>query len=256
MTLQVGGYQPAKTCTGSPQPGTQALMAWYLGAYGAQGAANLGIYVCKSIAGSATTSLHGEGRAADCGSKPYRRLGFMADLADAFVAHSKELGIQCVIHNRRIWSASYPHAGWRTYRGEDHVGHLHVELLWWAARDLTVAKINSVLHGSVVVRPDPPKPTTPAKPDDWTRRMIMALPELKHGTGLKGKHNEDVQTMQQLLQARGFRAGQGKAGADGRFGDGTRNDLRAFQRSVKIKDDGICGKVTWAHLLRQPGAIK
>lgn len=83
----------------------------------------------------------------------------------------------------------------------------------------------------------------------------MALPELKEGRGMKGAHDEDVQTMQQLLQARGFRKGQGKAGADGRFGQGTRNDLVAFQKSVKITPDGICGKKTWAYLLRQPKAV-
>ena len=249
MSLQVGGYVGARTCTGTATPGAKALMAWYLGAYADDGAANLGIYVCKSVAGTHTTSLHGEGRAGDLGSAPYRRLPFMDDVADALVAHSHELGIQCVIHAGKIWSSSYPHAGWREYRGEDpHNGHLHAELMWWAARELTVAKINKILGSSVVVRPTPPK-------DNWTRRLIMALPELKEGRGMKGAHDEDVQTMQQLLQARGFRKGQGKAGADGRFGQGTRNDLVAFQKSVKITPDGICGKKTWAYLLRQPKAV-
>lgn len=251
MTILAGGYVGAKKCSGKAQPGAKALMAWYLGAYAAAGAANLGIYVCKSIAGSRTTSLHGEGRACDLGSSPYRQLPFMDDLADALVASSKELGIQCVIHDDRIWSSAYPYAGWRDYSGHDpHRGHIHAELTWWAAEHLTVDTINRVLSTAVVERPTAPKPKPPAV--DWTKKVIMALPELKHGRGLKTKnHDEDVQTMQQLLQARGFRKGQGKPGADGRFGDGTRADLVAFQKSVKISADGICGKITWSHLLRQ-----
>jgi hypothetical protein len=255
VTILVGGYVPAKRCSGYATSGAKALMSWYLGAYADDGAANLGIYVCKSIAGTATTSLHGEGRACDLGSTPYRHLPFMDDVMDALVAHSKELGIQCVIHDDKIWSSSYPYAGWRNYSGSDpHRGHGHAELTPWAAVNLTVPLINRVL-GTTVVRPTPPppKPTTP--PVDWTRRLIMALPELKEGIGRKGAHNEDVQTMQQLLQARGYRAGQGAGGADGIFGPGTERDLIAFQKAVKIKADGICGKLTWAHLLRQPKAV-
>lgn len=249
MSLQVGGYVGAKRCTGYAQPGNKALMAWYLGAYGKQGAANLGIYVCKSIAGSNTTSLHGEGRADDLGSKPYKRLPFMQDLADALVANSRELGIQLVIHHRKIWSANYPHSGWRNYSGENHDGHIHAELTPASANTLTVTKINQIL-GTVVVRPNQPKPI------DWTRRLIMALPELKPGTGAKGKPNEDVQTMQNLLQARGFRSHiDASGGADGRWGPSTTLDLKAFQKAAKIKPDGVCGKLTWAHLLRQPKAV-
>jgi hypothetical protein len=252
MTILVGGYQGARTCTGNATPGAKALMAWYLGAYADDGAANLGIYVCKDVAGTRTTSLHGEGRAADLGSKPYRQLPFMDDVADALVAHSAELGIQCVIHDDGIWSSSYPHAGWRDYRGTDpHRGHLHAELTWAAARSLTVDKINSVLGTSVIV----PRPA-PAPAADWTRKLIMALPTLREGRGLKpAPADPDVVSMQQLLQARGFRDGQGKTGADGRFGPGTKRDLVGFQRSVKITADGVCGKHTWAHLLRQPKAV-
>lgn len=249
MSLQVGGYAGARTCTGTATPGAKALMSWYLGAYAERGAANLGIYVCKDIAGSRTTSLHGEGRACDLGSSPYRNLPFMDDVADALVAHSRELGIQCVIHAAQIWSSSYPHAGWRDYTGESHNGHIHAELMWWAARDLTVAKINSVLGSSVVVRP----PAAPAT--NWTRSLIMALPELRKGRGMPpGKPDEDVQTMQNLLQARGVYARLKTA--DGKFGNATEADLKDFQRAVKLTPDGICGKHTWAALLRQSGAVK
>lgn len=84
----------------------------------------------------------------------------------------------------------------------------------------------------------------------------MALPELKPGTGAKGKINEDVQTMQNLLQARGHRTHiDASGGADGRWGPSTTLDLKSFQKAAGLKQDGVCGKLTWAHLLRQPKAV-
>lgn len=249
MTILSGGYVGAKRCAGKAQPGNLALMQWYLGAYADDGAANLGIYVCKNIAGSSSESVHSDGRADDLGSAPYRNLPFMDDVADALVANSKELGVQLVIHNGKIWSCNYPYAGWRTYTGEDHNGHIHVELTPYWAQHLTVPIINRVLGSSVVVRPTPPK-------SDWTRRLIMALPEMKAGRGTSGKPDEDVQSMQNLLQARGHRTHIDKSGgADGRWGDATTTDLKAFQKASGLKVDGICGKYTWAALLRQPKAV-
>lgn len=247
MTILVGNHTAARRCSGSATVGAKALMAWYLGAYKALGGANLGIYVCKSIAGTKTTSLHGEGRAADLGSKPYRNLPFMDDVADALVAHSKELGVQCVIHNGKIWSSLYPFDGWRGYHGVDpHRGHIHAELTVASSKSLTVARINTELG---TIAPRPTKPAAPRK--DWTEEMIMALPTLRKGIGEKGPISEDVQTAQNLLQARGHGSHLGKTGADGRFGDGTHNAVVAFQKASKISADGEIGKVTWHWLLRQ-----
>lgn len=233
------GYQGASKCTGGPTSGAKALMSWFLGAYASRGGANLGIYVCKEIAGSHTVSLHGEGRATDLGTKPYAKPAWGKALANTLVAHSAELGIQCVIFDGQIWSGTRPNAGWRTYGGRDkHRGHLHVELTWHAARTLTVARVQQVLGG-----------TTPApapKPTDWTKVMLMALPTLSEGVGLKGTPSEDVQTVQVLLTARGY-----SATADGRFGPVTETRVRSFQTARKIKADGVVGKITWHHLLNQ-----
>lgn len=141
------GYEGARSCTGMAQPGCTALMSWYLGAYGRLGAVNSGIYNCRNVRGGSTTSLHGEGRADDLGVRPYSA-AYGTALADKLRLNSAELGIQCIIWNRRIWSGSYPHAGWRPYNGVNpHVDHLHVELSWHAARTLTVAHIQAVLSG-------------------------------------------------------------------------------------------------------------
>src|SRR5688572_28868667 len=53
-------YEPAQACTGAPEPGAKALMAWALATYGKQGLKNLGIYNCRTVRGGSTTSLHGE----------------------------------------------------------------------------------------------------------------------------------------------------------------------------------------------------
>src|SRR5699024_3692415 len=88
-----------------PQPGAWGAMDYFLSAYKSKGGVNTGIYNCRSVRGGRTTSLHGEGRAADFGIRPYgARYG--TALANALVAFSKELGIQCVIWNRKIWSSS------------------------------------------------------------------------------------------------------------------------------------------------------
>lgn len=151
------GYEPARSCTGLATTGARALMAWFLGAYGGQGGRNLGIYNCRSVAGSSTTSLHGEGRAADLGVPV--GAGWAQTLADRLVAVSAELGIQCVIYNRRIWSGSYPHAGWRPYNGtHPHTDHLHVELSRHAAGTLTAERVQQVLGGETGGQPAPPKP--------------------------------------------------------------------------------------------------
>lgn len=121
-------------------------MAVYLGLYATRGGTNLGIYNCRSVAGSATTSLHGEGRACDFGINPHGA-AYGTQLADQLRLHSAELGIQCVIWNRRIWSGSYPDAGWRVYSGLNaHVDHIHLELTRAAAATLTPERVHNVLN--------------------------------------------------------------------------------------------------------------
>lgn len=138
-------YEPATHCTGGPQQGAKALMAWFLGAYGRLGGTNLGIYNCRTVRGGSTTSLHGEGRACDFGINPHGA-SWGTGLAELLRARSGELGIQCIIWDRRIWSGSYPDAGWREYSGVNpHRDHIHLELTRSAAASLTPQRIQSVL---------------------------------------------------------------------------------------------------------------
>lgn len=128
------GYKGANTCTKGPQTGARGFMSWYLAKYKTIGGQNSGIYNCRKVRGSnKTTSLHGEGRAVDLGLK-YTRKEFQT-LANLLRTHSKELGIQCIIYNRKIFSGGYSNKNWQTYKGVNpHTDHLHVEMAWWSAR--------------------------------------------------------------------------------------------------------------------------
>lgn len=102
------------------------------------------IYNCRNIRGGSQKSLHAEGRALDWGlnvnnnveEEEAQRLinEFLAD--DASLA--RRMGIQEIIHNRRIWSSKYPESGLRPYNGENpHTDHIHIGLNWKGARKET-----------------------------------------------------------------------------------------------------------------------
>lgn len=146
--IYTGTYAGAHSCTGKPTVGCKALMAWFLARYAKRGARNDGIYNCRDVRGSDEVySVHAEGRAADLGHPV--GASWVGGLAEHLRDSSAELGIQCIISNRRIWSSKYPNV-WRAYHGVDpHTGHIHVELTWPSARSLTVARIQSVLEDDV-----------------------------------------------------------------------------------------------------------
>jgi hypothetical protein len=221
------GYEPARSCTSSATTGARSLMAWFLGAYSGQGGRNLGIYNCRSVAGSSTTSLHGEGRAADLGVPV--GAGWAQTLADRLVAFSAELGIQCVIYNRRIWSGSYPHAGWRPYNGtHPHTDHLHVELSWHAAGTLTAERVQQVLGGETGGQPAPPKPG--------------ARPTLR-----RGARGPAVAEVQGILNA--WYPTLSRLTVDANFGPATEARVKYMQQRAGLVVDGIVGPATWRRLL-------
>ncbi len=103
-------YDYATRCTGGPAEGARQLQSW-LGRRFPQGRSG-GIYNCRSVRGGSNTSLHGEGRAVDWmlnvsnGSQKAAgdaiRNFFLANGA----AKAREFGVQEVIWNRQIWTAS------------------------------------------------------------------------------------------------------------------------------------------------------
>lgn len=66
-----------------------------------------------------------------------------------------------------------------------------------------------------------------------------------------GARGNSVREMQEKLLAHGF----DPQGVDGAYGPNTGRALKAFQSSVGIAADGICGPITWSRLDRVPGVV-
>lgn len=67
----------------------------------------------------------------------------------------------------------------------------------------------------------------------------------------EGSSGEQVETLQRLLIALGYKMTNGKKtyGVDGSFGTATGNAVEAFQRAKKLDPDRVVGKDTWSALL-------
>ena len=210
------GYQGATGCLPDAQQGARALMASG-GALRRRGAINSGILNCRPVVGAPHDPLHSEGRAADLGVRPIS--GLRHEAAGLVHPTPGELGIQCVIWSRGIWSGSRPTAG-SLYKGQNpHRDHLHVELSWPAAH-LTHARIVEVLGGG------------PGR-----RVLKLKKPHMR---------GEDVRPLQIALAARFPSLG---LGTDGIFGPKTDKAVKKFQRSVGLSPDGDVGPRTRAALV-------
>mgnify|MGYP001071805020 CR=1 FL=1 len=233
MSIYRGPYYGATGCDSGPKPGVNALVSWFLGAYASRGAANLGTYACKRLGSG--WSIHAERRAADLGTAPYG--GGDSDwgwnLANALRLNSSELGIQCIILGRRIWSCVQPDAGWRPYSGQYH-GHAHVELTPSAAQSLTAATIQSLIGGSG-------GPTT--------QGGIM-LPRKGDGLDANGKAlppshpvRESVRYWQRRLVRLGFdtiKKGDPESWRyDGIYGDGMQRAVAASRKAYGAEDPNV-----------------
>jgi len=83
------------------------------------------------------------------------------------------------------------------------------------------------------------KATAPVSSARWTlSRLLKRTKPMMKG--------EDVRAAQKVLIARGYSCGSG--GADGAFGDGTRDAVKRFQKANGLKADGIIGKDTCSKL--------
>lgn len=206
----------ATRCTGGPTPGARALLAFLLEEYGQ--ASSLGIYNCRDVRGTSTTSTHGEGRAVDL-KWPMSSAGRGTASGEAVVkrlgASGRRLGIQAIIYNRRIYSAVSPEG--RAYRGaHPHYDHLHIELTPAAGRNLTLATLRSALGRTSF---------------DLGGRLLRLRTPFMRG--------DDVREWQQMASARGQ-----SLAADGIFGPKTEEATKAVQRSLGVTADGIVGPVT------------
>ena len=227
------GYVGAVKCTSGPTNGARGLMSWFLAKYADDGGLNAGIYNCRSVRGGSTTSLHGEGRAADLGIRPYRA-SYGTQLADLLRLYSRELGIQCVIWNGKIWSGHY--TKWRNYTGVNpHVDHLHVELSWASANLSQQGMINLLEKtlGHLVDGALPPNPKPPVAPKDLWQNSKNT--------------KEENAAIARLLNSLGYNAGI----PDGVPGPYLYNGVLAYQKAQlyfpNMNRDGDWHKLTQAH---------
>lgn len=86
----------------------------------------------------------------------------------------------------------------------------------------------------------------------YPQSQIYAIfyPKYDHHTTLrKGDKGAEVKELQQDLKALGFGRVTGKRLlAGGSFKSNTENTLKIFQKTVGLKDDGVCGPLTWAKI--------
>ncbi|MDQ1666719.1 MAG: hypothetical protein QOH75_2750, partial [Actinomycetota bacterium] len=136
-------YLPQVSCATTVQPGTAALRAMLMGAYGGR---DLGVTRACEVG---ALSEHKEGRAWDWGlssSNPAEKavadqfLGWLLAKGPDGVGgyNARRLGVMYVIWNGKIWSAYRSAEGWRPYSGgEAHADHIHISLAWNGAMKRT-----------------------------------------------------------------------------------------------------------------------
>lgn len=117
----------------------------------------------------------------------------------------------------------------KVYTGNGHDRWSHIS--WYRSK----ADQHASLWSS-----NPSKPSTP--PQDWTKKIIMALPTLNIGD-----EGQSVRRLQGLLIA----AGSYDSKVDGSFGSNTERAVRREQQQANIKVDGVVGPQTWSKLLGQ-----
>ena len=86
---------------------------------------------------------------------------------------------------------------------------------------------------------------------DDDNEIVPAIDYSKYPTLRKGVKNDYVKILQTQLKKLGYDLGtygDNKDGIDGDYGTKTVNAVRAFQKKVNIKVDGICGPKTWEAL--------
>lgn len=205
-------WQAATQNAGRSQPGTVALWQWisatYPGLY-----RNGGIYVYRPVRGSTSLSIHAEGRALDAMIAPVAGKGDPRghELVQRLGGRGKQLGIQAIIFDRKIWTAKSP-AG-RAYTGvHPHYDHLHIEQDRVASRTLTIDDYRRVLGG------------------EMPQRILRLTSPYMRG--------EDVAALQRAL----------RIAADGVFGPLTDRAVKHFQAENGLRIDGIVGPRTLAML--------
>lgn len=177
--MRWAAWTGAGACTSGPAPGGRALLAWLLEEYADDGMWSGGIYNCRSVRGASAPSIHGEGRAVDgmIPATPGKPTALGLGVLNRLGAVGAQLGVQCVIYARRIYSLSSPEG--RHYGGlAPHWDHLHIELDPAAASMLTLARCRELLGNqrTPVATTAPVTPITPGDQGDDAMFIQRTMP--------------------------------------------------------------------------------
>ena len=252
-------YEGASRCSAGPMPGGKALMAWALEEFGDEGIFSLGIFNCRPVRGGTTTSLHGEGRADDLGVRNHqnRSQPVGEEVLRRLAAVGRDLGVQCVIYARRIYSQQSPNG--RPYKGvAPHWDHLHVELTKHAGATLTLARCRELLGTGAPTAGTPGRAPVSAaglavdgKPGPATWRAVQqSLNTTGANPRLKADGDPGPATIRALQMRTHHLVGQPKR-ADGKPGPLT---WKALQAVVGVRQDGDPGVETWKAVQRRLNA--
>ncbi len=108
------------------------------------------------------------------------------------------------------------------------------------------AKSASAAAATPTPRPVPTKAPTPTPIPDNIYVRVTPAPANQFATLRRGMYGTPVQEMQQALKNQGYFTGV----ADGYFGEGTENAVKAFQRYNGLQVDGVAGPATLRTLLQ------
>jgi hypothetical protein len=211
----------------------------------------MGIYNCRSVRGSATTSLHGEGRAYDLGWPMVNGRGTASgeEVVRRLGSQGRRLGIQCIIYNRKIYSATSPRG--RNYTGvHPHYDHLHIELTRASGAQLNLATLRDVLGSTRVVEPTQPT-DPPVTGDDVLKRgdesnAVGVFMRAISRWAFDGNRREDP-----LPRSRkSGKYGDEDQGFDNIFGPEMEEAVKLYQRAAGVNQSGQIDGVTAALLVR------
>lgn len=132
---------------------------------------------------------------------------------------------------------------------EEHVFHDNMEDATWFhthMKEIAESAVKGLCEWFGIPYVAPPTPSVDPVPT--SENYSTAFSTVQYGS--KGN---DVKVLQELLKGKGYNIGT--YGADGDFGNATKNALLLFQKSNStaygLAWDGICGPKTWQALLRK-----
>lgn len=169
---------------------------------------NLGVCNCRMIAGKATRSCHGECRAWDAGLPMIngRANPVGHEIVRALLPKVGQLGIQCLIFDRTIWSASSPQG--KRYTGvSPHYDHIHGEHTRRSASVLNVPTVRSVMGPQSRPTQPPPIWAPPPPMGDPVGEEEISMFVVRSGKGIaymgdSGQRFIGPATMDKIQQAR------------------------------------------------------